>query len=511
MTEPGGNSERRRVIAGLVAGLLRLAGCGGGGSGDNGATAPQPPSPPPPPPPPAPIDVSVTPAAASAQTGGTQPFTATVTNTANRAVIWQVNGVAGGNTSVGTISTTGVYTAPATVPSPAIVTVTAVSVADPTRSGSAQVTITATAPTPVTVSVAPAAASVQTGGRQTFTATVTNTANKAVTWQVNGVTGGNTSVGTVSTTGVYTAPATVPSPAIVTVTAVSVADPTRSGSAQVTVTAPPPSTSWLWGVTTDDSTVQTASQVSAVAAFSKRVTIRAVFDPPAGGSPAATDYLSSVQALSAKADVMGLPVDSSAMSQLTTAAIGARIGEYISALGPYVRIWEIGNEVNGNWLGQDVITKVETMYDAAKAAGKLTALTLYYENPSTPGYEMISWVDQNIPPGHRMRSGLDSVLVSYYEDQNAGHQLTQSELDTMFSALAARFTSASLGLGECGWGGQIPSDNATRAALIQRFYGYRVPSVPRYIGGCFYWHFLQTMVPNGTPDWTVLQSLMSTA
>ncbi len=357
----------------------------------------------------------------------------------------------------------------------------------------------------------PAAASVQTGGTQTFTATVTNTANRAVIWQVNGVAGGNTSVGTISTTGVYTAPATVPSPAIVTVTAVSVADPTRSGSAQVTVTAPPPPTSWLWGVTTDDSTVQTASQVSAVAAFLKRVTIRAVFDPPVGGSPAATDYLSSVQALSTKADVMGLPVDSSAMSQLTTAAIGARIGEYISALGPYVRIWEIGNEVNGNWLGQDVITKVETMYDAAKAAGKLTALTLYYENPPTPGYEMISWVDQNIPPGHRMRSGLDYVLVSYYEDQNAGHQLTQSELDTMFSALAARFTSASLGFGECGWGGQIPSDNATRAALIQRFYGYRVPSVPRYIGGCFYWHFRQTMVPNGTPDWAVLQSLMSTA
>src|SRR6266403_1469617 len=422
MTEPGGNSERRRVIAGLVAGLLQLAGCGGSGSGpSNGATSTQPPSPPaptPPPPPPALIDVSVTPAAASVQAGGTQTFTATVTNTTNKAVIWQVNGVAGGNNRVGMISTAGVYSAPSTVPSPATVTVTAVSVADPTRSGSAQVTITA---------------------------------------------------------------------------------------------PPPPSTSWLWGVTTDDATVQTASQVSAVAAFSKRVTIRAVFDPPVGGSPAATDYLSSVQALSAKADVMGLPVDSSAMSQFTTADISARIAEYLAALGPYVRVWEIGNEVNGNWLGQDVITKVETMYDAAKAAGKLTALTLYYENPPTPGYEMISWVDQNIPPGHRMRSGLDYVLVSYYEDQNGGHQLTQSELDTMFSALATRFPGAKLGFGECGWGGQIPSDNATRAALIQRFYGYRVPSVPRYIGGCFYWHFRQTMVPYGTPDWAVLQSLMSTA
>jgi len=131
-----------------------------------------------------------------------------------------------------------------------------------------------------------------------------------------------------------------------------------------------------------------------------------------------------------------------------------------------------------------------------------------HENPPTPGYEMISWVDQNIPPGHRMRSGLDYVLVSYYEDQNAGHQLTQSELDTMFAALATRFTSANLGFGECGWGGQIPSDDATRAALMQRFYRYRVPAVLAYIGGCFYWHFRQTMVPSGTPDWTVLQSLM---
>src|SRR5205823_3005235 len=158
-----------------------------------------------------------------------QTFTATVTNTTNQAVTWQVNGITGGNTSVGTISTTGVYTAPATVPSPAIVTVTAVSVADPTRSGSARVTITTKSTPPVTASVDTLALHDALPISQTFTATVTNTTNQAVTWQVNGITGGNTSVGTISTTGVYTAPATVPSPAIVTVTAVSVADPTRSG------------------------------------------------------------------------------------------------------------------------------------------------------------------------------------------------------------------------------------------------------------------------------------------
>jgi len=65
--------------------------------------------------------------------------------------------------------------------------------------------------------------------------------------------------------------------------------------------------------------------------------------------------------------------------------------------------------------------------------------------------------------------------------------------------------------GSCGWGGQIPSDAAARAALIQRIYAYRVASVPAYIGGCFYWHFRQTMEPSGTSDWTVLQSLMLSA
>ena len=43
---------------------------------------------------------------------GTQTFTATVTNTPNTAVTWDVNGVAGGNSTVGTISAAGVYSAP---------------------------------------------------------------------------------------------------------------------------------------------------------------------------------------------------------------------------------------------------------------------------------------------------------------------------------------------------------------------------------------------------------------
>ena len=181
----------------------------------------------------APVSVSVAPLSAFIRPGGTQAFVATVLNAGtNTGVIWQVNGIVGGNATIGTVSSEGLYTAPTTIPSPATVMVTAVSTYDARRSASAAVAIAN-----VAVSVTPSVASVATGTSKSFNAAVTNSSNTAVTWQVNGITGGNATVGTISSSGVYQAPTTVPSPAVVTVSAVSVADSTRSGSAQVTVTA----------------------------------------------------------------------------------------------------------------------------------------------------------------------------------------------------------------------------------------------------------------------------------
>ena len=91
----------------------------------------------------------------------------------------------------------------------------------------------------VIVAVCPAADSVQVGGTETLAATLANTTDTAVTWQVNGITGGNATVGTVTSAGVYSAPARVPSPATVTVTALADADSSVSASSQLTITAPP--------------------------------------------------------------------------------------------------------------------------------------------------------------------------------------------------------------------------------------------------------------------------------
>ncbi len=92
----------------------------------------------------------------------------------------------------------------------------------------------------VMVTVAPNVASVQAGAAQAFAATVANSTNTAVEWSVNGVPGGDSTVGTITAAGFYTAPASVAAALNVVVTAAWTADATRFGTAQVTVTPPAP-------------------------------------------------------------------------------------------------------------------------------------------------------------------------------------------------------------------------------------------------------------------------------
>ena len=122
----------------------------------------------------APVAVTVGPSGRTIRCGATTPLamTAHVANNSNQSVTWQVNGVTGGNASVGTISTTGAYTPPLDLPGTTgptaivtgdtnaaaatttiTVTITAISAADPTASAS--VTVGLLNPTPVITSVNP--------------------------------------------------------------------------------------------------------------------------------------------------------------------------------------------------------------------------------------------------------------------------------------------------------------------------------------------------------------------
>jgi hypothetical protein len=185
-----------------------------------------------------PVVVSLAPASASLTIGvGQKAFAATVINATDSSVIWQVNGIPGGNEVVGRVSETGRYLAPATLPESPIVTISAVSVADPAKLGIATVKL-AIANDPTAVTITPTAVTLRiAGGFQEFFAVVSNTPNTGVIWTVNDVAGGSAETGTISTDGIYTAPSVTPTPATVSVAAVALADPTRSARATVSLTA----------------------------------------------------------------------------------------------------------------------------------------------------------------------------------------------------------------------------------------------------------------------------------
>ncbi len=183
--------------------------------------------------PPTSCSVTVSPKTATVQTSATQLFTANASTCTPTTVTWKVNGITGGNSTLGTISVGGLYTAPSSVPTPNSVTISAVSNQDGTTQDTAVVTITA--PLVCSVSINPISATVLVTSTQQFTATATNCSPSTVFWQVNSINGGNSTVGTINGSGLYTAPANVPSPSTVTVTAVSNADNTKTASAMVTI------------------------------------------------------------------------------------------------------------------------------------------------------------------------------------------------------------------------------------------------------------------------------------
>lgn len=222
-------SGLRIRVSGLAITILALlAGCSAGSNTSGGSTSTTSP----------PITVAVSPATISLNGNGTQTFTAAVSNdSANAGVTWSIG------SGVGTLSTSSstsvTYTAPAAGSAAGAVTLTATSKSDTSKSAAAAITLNAATTTPTITSVSASCnpTSVETGATSQCAATVTGTGSysSAVSWSVSGVQGGNSSVGTISTTGVYTAPSAVPSKNPVSVTATSTQDTTKSGSASVTI------------------------------------------------------------------------------------------------------------------------------------------------------------------------------------------------------------------------------------------------------------------------------------
>lgn len=229
-----------------------------------------------------------------------------------------------------------------------------------------------------------------------------------------------------------------------------------------------------WGANISK-TVETFNYLSSLGF---KPTARIVFDE---GVPA-REYVKSTTEIGKTAFIMGELLDSFYVKGYTLQAYKDRTVEYLNTLGSKVDIWEIGNEINGEWLGDTptVVSKMTASYDIIKTAGKKTALTLYYNQGcyEKKANEMFTWAQANIPD--RMKAGLDYVLVSYYEDDCEN---LQPDWGPVFQKLGDMFPNSKIGFGETG-----TIYKARKATYINRYYRDIKVNHPRFIMGNFWWY-----------------------
>lgn len=257
----------------------------------------------------------------------------------------------------------------------------------------------------------------------------------------------------------------------------------------------------MYGVTIDDVT-NINGMISVLKTFPYMTTSRIVLDP--GTKP--SDYTAAMTSLRPTSYIMAELQDSADMKNQTVSSYQSRASTYFSSLKGLVDIWEVGNEINGDWLGTDVENKLRAGFKVIDEAGGQTAITFFYFGETgkpncIPGarYEMFTWINNllqlNLPPEQRdpanekMRLNLDYALVSWYPQQCGD---IKPDWASVFQRLAAIFPNAKVGMGEIGTANP-QNGSSYELNLIKEFYplGSRVMMPSSYIGGYFWWYFAE--------------------
>ncbi len=278
-----------------------------------------------------------------------------------------------------------------------------------------------------------------------------------------------------------------------------------SGLPASTPATPRPLPSPFYGVTVDS--IGNLSQIVAGAQHLPDMpTTRLYFDV----KEPARYYAAAVDALQPVSFLMGELLDSSDEKRISAPAFSRRVKSYLSTLGDKIDLWEIGNEVNGNWTGRYrvVETKLTDAYDDVSAAGDRTALTLYYNAGCGDGaseLDPLAFSAQYVP--QNVRDGLDYVLLSYYEDDCNDIRPSPGTWTQYFQQLHALYPNAHLGFGEIGIDQPVAASTQANAESVMRYYYGLKIALPYYVGGYFWWYYGEDGLPYGTaPLWPSLQS-----
>lgn len=279
--------------------------------------------------------------------------------------------------------------------------------------------------------------------------------------------------------------------------AVAVAATSVAAMAQTSVASGRVVPTPLYGVTVDDVS-RLGDITTSLSKLPKRPTTRIVFDEFVDPSY----YRKPAVEISKVSYVMGEILDSFYMPQYSVDAYSQRVNQYLTALSDVVDIWEIGNEINGEWLGSnaDTVAKMTNAYNIVQGQNKATALTLYYNQNcwEKPENEMFKWAAANVPA--YMKQGLTYVFVSYYEEDCNN---LKPNWQAVFDKLHTMFPNSKIGFGEVG-----TSRKTKKANYLTRYYGTKV-TTPNYVGGYFWWYFRQDMVPYTKTLWTTLRDAIA--
>ena len=176
-------------------------------------------------------------------------------------------------------------------------------------------------PSSVTVAVSPSPVDIRLGNQQQFTAKVTGSSNQTVDWLVNDVPGGTSATGMISSSGLYTAPGSLPNPNTITITAVSEADSSASGTSGVTLWNPTPA---LTGVSPTSIGLGTFSLTVTGSNFVSGAQV--LF----GGAALPTTFVSSTQLTAAgtasTAGMVGITVQNPNPGSSTSGTVNIQVG-----------------------------------------------------------------------------------------------------------------------------------------------------------------------------------------
>ena len=263
--------------------------------------------------------------------------------------------------------------------------------------------------------------------------------------------------------------------------------------------------------------------MASLTALPHKPTVRVVFDP---GTPAA-DYVQPVQRLHAVAHVMGELLDSYDFPAHRSTLL-TRTQSLLSQLGTWVDVWEIANEINGEWLrphpnGSTTQAQSEEaaigaligeVYDLVHAVGAAIAVTLYYNDDGSQNgncYQLPldswrTWPQAYLPD--RVREGANYALFSYYGYQDCVEPQPQWAAD--FILLGQQFPAARLGFGEIGTS-ELSAPRSVQEGLLTTYYGMIGNFAnARFIGGVFWWNYAEQMVPHTTGTyWPLLRDTIA--